>query len=206
MLVRSFIVYIISFSVFFAVFYAHDQIMREKSVKKNWSSVPVQAPSEQPAYSQKSIDLAMQLFAIEVPSSAKPPIFDPNLRDRGITARRGWSGKAEVRIGPAAFSSWGLLGSTLAHEIEIHCGQSFFMISMLDAIGLDGTSLAEREAYLHELQHAPRFNLTEIDQRLIAETLDYYYPEPSNPFASMTLAAQVGKSLRSMLARPLYSR
>jgi hypothetical protein len=81
-----------------------------------------------------------------------------------------------VLIGPAAFDSWALLGSTLAHEILVHCQQNFFLISVMDLLHLDGTGAAERQAYEYELSHAQQFGLSEDDQELVAATVAYYYP------------------------------
>ena len=116
------------------------------------------------------------MFNIKVPANVKPPFFDPNLEDRGLTTLRGWGHKLEVSVGPAAFESWGLLGSTLAHEIEIHCNQNFTLIRAMDLVGMEGTFNAEREAYNHELKNAKRFHLSEIEQTNIKATLDFYYP------------------------------
>jgi hypothetical protein len=84
--------------------------------------------------------------------------------------------KTKVFVGPTAFSSWGMLGSTLAHEVEVHCRQNFPLIVLKDQLGLDGTVEAEREAYEYEIQNAGRFGLDHRDQNLIAATVEYYYP------------------------------
>ena len=93
----------------------------------------------------------------------------------------------EVTVGPAAFESWGLLGSTLAHELEVHCQQNFTYIRLLDLLGLDGTLKAEREAYQHELSNAGRFHLGEVERENIKATMDFYYPVEAN---SNSLSAQ----------------
>ncbi|RYZ81305.1 MAG: hypothetical protein EOP04_24245 [Proteobacteria bacterium] len=98
------------------------------------------------------------------------------LEDRGLTTLNGYGKKLEVTIGPAAFTSWAVLGSTLAHEVEIHCNQNFSLIRMKDMLGLEGTNGAEREAYMHELSNSDRFKLKEADQASIRETMEYYYP------------------------------
>jgi hypothetical protein len=82
-----------------------------------------------------------------------------------------------VYIGRDAFENWSVLGSTLGHEIEIHCQQSFFMIHLFDLFGFDGTGEAERQAYLYELANAERFGLGQYDQNLILSTMSYFYPE-----------------------------
>ncbi len=136
----------------------------------------VEAPEGQPVASQESIDLAMALYQISRPSDAIAPVFNPELKDRGLTVKSSWFGKTKVFIGPSAFVSWAMLGSTLAHEVEIHCRQNFPLIYLKDQLGLDGTSDAEREAYRHEILNASRFGLNGRDTGLIAATVDYYYP------------------------------
>src|SRR5690606_19202846 len=107
----------------------------------------------------ESIDLAIAMFGIEVPASAEWPVLDKKIEDRGLTTRGAFMDKAKVTIGPAAFTSWALLGSTLAHELEVHCQQNFLFIYLMDLVGLDGTGEAERQAYRHELTNAKRFSL-----------------------------------------------
>ena len=133
-------------------------------------------PTERPAISQKSIDLAMLRFNIQLPHDSSAPMFDAQVADRGLTSRTSWYSQAHIRIGPAAFDSWALLGSTLAHEVEVHARQNFWVIGMLDAMGLDGTGMAERQAYAHELTHADRFQLSQWDRSRIDYTMNHYYP------------------------------
>jgi hypothetical protein len=133
-------------------------------------------PSSAPSMSQHSIDAAVKFFEIDIPRGVRGPLFDPTLGDRGLTTRKGAYGKLTVHIGPDAFSSWALLGSTIAHEIEVHCRQNFLAIHLMDLGGFDGTGTAEREAYSYELQHAKRFGLSPYDQDLIRSTMGYYYP------------------------------
>lgn len=141
------------------------------------SYASVSLPKTKPDMSQESVDKALAMFNIKVPDNVKPPFYDQKLEDRGLTTLKGWGHKLEVSVGPAAFESWGLLGSTLAHELEIHCRQNFTLIRALDLIGFNGTWDAEREAYHHELDNAERFQLTEMETFSIRSTLDFYYPE-----------------------------
>lgn len=130
----------------------------------------------EPSITQDSIDQAVLRFGIRLDHNAAHPRFDGALVDRGITSRTSWHSKAEIRIGPAAFDSWALLGSTLAHEVEVHARQNFWIIGMLDAMGLDGTGMAERQAYAHELNHADRFQLSDADRNRIQYTMNHFYP------------------------------
>ena len=150
-----------------------------KSMIESDFQTKVEAPKSIPELDQKSVDLALAMYNIYVPSHVEAPKFDPLLEDRGLTTLRGWGKKLEVAVGPAAFESWGLLGSTLAHEIEVHCQQNFTVIQLKDMVGMSGTFAAEREAYLHELEHADRFDLSSSEYESIKATMDFYYPEAS---------------------------
>ncbi len=155
---------------------AQSEIAAQKEWKASLRDVKVVPPEDAPHLSQESIDLALVMFGIEVPPGAEHPVYDPTLEDRGVTIRGAMFEKARVAVGPSAFADWSLLGSTLAHELEVHCQQSFLIIHLMDRLGLDGTLEAERQAYLHELANAERFGLTRGSQELIADTMEYFYP------------------------------
>jgi hypothetical protein len=140
-------------------------------------------PSGTPLINQASIDLAAKVFGIQIPKGVRGPYFDQKLEDRGLTLRRGLASDPVVLIGREAFSSWGMLGSTLAHEIEIHCRQNFLAIHLQNLAGFDGTGVAEREAYRYELLNAERFGLAQYDRELIRSTMSYFYPEQENNLA-----------------------
>ncbi len=167
--------------------------------------VRVSPPERAPEPSQQDIDLAMALYSIRLPRGLQSPAFDPALEDRGLTTGSSLLGPQHVTIGPAAFSSWPLLGSTLAHEVEVHGQQNFFRIVLEDEFfgalttwsasgralagsfadagqgrslcSACGTLGAEREAYQYEIQNAQRFGLSELEIRLIRQVMDTYYPE-----------------------------
>src|SRR4051812_6652310 len=65
---------------------------------------------------------SMREFAIELPRQVTIS-FDSSLNERGRTQWRLTDSAISVLIGSAAFESRGLLGSTIAHEIEVHCHQ-----------------------------------------------------------------------------------
>ncbi|MCX6111540.1 MAG: hypothetical protein NTZ90_18235 [Proteobacteria bacterium] len=160
-----------------AVFYAHAQVEEKRAFDRSLVDIPVAAPAGVPSLNQESIDLALVLFSIDVPLGAEHPVFDPELNDRGLTSRGAFMERAHVTIGPAAFTSWALLGSTLAHELEVHCQQNFLTIYVMDFLGMDGTGAAERQAYVHELSNAKRFATNAVDIAMIADTVQFYYPE-----------------------------
>jgi hypothetical protein len=93
---------------------------------------PISLQPKIPQISQESINKAILAFHIDVPAYVNQPILDHTLEDRGITTGAVLGRMREVKIGPAAFSSWAVLGSTLAHEIEVHAKQSFIKITAQD--------------------------------------------------------------------------
>jgi len=98
-----------------------------------------------------------------------------NLDYRGLTIPGNIIYKTKILLGPEAFVSWGILGSTLAHEIEIHCKQNVYLIILKDLLNLDGTKYAEREAYSHEINNKERFNLTDEEVNSIEEVMNQFY-------------------------------
>jgi hypothetical protein len=189
----------LSMTLTILVLSAKDQKAEEVKFSDELAKIPVEPPLARPTVSQQSIDLALMMFGIQVPKNAYQPVLDRELRDRGLTTRNAFLEKAKVSVGSAAFASWSLLGSTLAHELEVHCQQNFFMIFVLDSLGFDGTGLAERQAYNHELQNRRRFGLEQIDADLIYDTMAYYYPDKS------ASEAEVPKMIKAWMARNLIS-
>ena len=154
---------------------AHRSIQERLASKNRPIQSRLVLPEGRPSFSQDSIDRAMALFDIDVPANVQWPTIDPDLLDRGVTIMDPM-GHRTIRIGPAGFASWGILGSTLAHEVEVHGTQSFLWIKGLDRLGFDGTALAEREAYLYEIKGASRFGLSRSEVQGIEETMNFYYP------------------------------
>lgn len=138
---------------------------------------PPNVPTRAPSPSQEDIDLAMKLFAIRTHKYVVGPTFDKTLVDRGLTHGTLDSPIRTVKIGPAAFTSWGMLASTLAHEIEVHAQQSFAHIRLQDMATSSelGTISAEREAYNYELKCKDRFGLSKTEAWLIEQTVEQYY-------------------------------
>ena len=163
-----------------AVSYSAITLASHDQARAEMSSIAIQPPVFRPEQNQASIDRAIAMFGIEIPFEAHYPEFDKNIEDRGRTIRNGRDKKALVKIGPAAFESWAVLGSTLAHELEVHCKQSFFMIQLLDMLGLKGTHIAERQAYNYEIQNSKRFGLRDYEINNINETKYYFYSKDSN--------------------------
>lgn len=181
---------------------SHKERLAHQKFQRELASVSIEAPAGRPSHSQESIDLAMTLYSIDAPRYVMGPRYDAWLDDRGLTTGGTLSRAKTVSIGPAAFTSWGILGSTLGHEIEIHARQSFLQVILLDKVTKarfalqrslaarfpslrptsrdsfenEGTWRAEREAYEYELRSARRFQLTPAETRAIVQIMDFYYP------------------------------
>jgi hypothetical protein len=153
------------------------RILQEQRLRSmhEWSSIPVKVPDSVPELGQESVDAALILYRIRVPDTAQRPVYNPLLRDRGLAIRQIWHMKIRIEVGPDAFASWGLLGSTLGHELEIHANQNWPLINLMDMIGLNGSMWAERQAYLYEIKQSARFGLTRNQSSAIKATLAYYY-------------------------------
>ncbi|MFZ9521620.1 MAG: hypothetical protein ACO3A4_14190 [Silvanigrellaceae bacterium] len=173
-----------------------------QAYEQQMANVEIIAPAGFPEQNQETIDIAMTMYSIERSSTVDGPDFDPALSDRGLTTGGLILPQKRVTIGPAAFTSWGVLGSTLAHEIEVHVPQSFFKVVATDQwmqwsltarriagkvfpalapgpkelFENDGTWAAERAAYLHEIRNAKRFGLSQEELGSIWRVMDYYYP------------------------------
>jgi hypothetical protein len=173
--------------------WAKRELNEEAAMAASIRNVSVAIPEGTPEISQENIDIAMTLYSIDVGPNTELPIFDSKLEDRGLTSRGALSARSAVTVGPAAFSTWAILGSTLAHEIEIHGRQNFLIISIMDMFRLDGTGMAERQAYSHELAGSARFGMDSADENMIRETMEYYYPEKRSVLSEKQLSARVQK-------------
>ncbi len=124
-----------------------------------------------PPASADAIEQALQTFAIDQPRGVSAPIYDETLKDRGLTSWSPLAGDVSVSIGKSAFASWALLGSTLAHELEVHGRQNLLAISVKENLGIAARRQAEREAYIYEIEQARRFGLSDREVANIAATL-----------------------------------
>ncbi len=153
--------------------------LKRKSLLSSAAKIPHPVlPEEAPTPSQEAVDKAMKLFSISIGEQVDGPYYDESITDRGLTTLEKSTSKKTVFIGPAAFESWAMLGSTLAHEIEVHANQSFYKATFLDMIwfGTPGTDAAEKEAYGFEIRCRKRFGLSKDEVDLIHQTVNFYYP------------------------------
>jgi hypothetical protein len=194
---------------------AHREIRAFEAYSQAMNEVEISVPESAPELSQESVDLAMEIFAISKPATVDGPTLNETLEDRGLTTGGLILPHKEVTVGPTAFTSWAVLGSTLAHELEVHVAQSFFRIVATDYIlnwsmsarrlagkvipvlkpsakesfENDGTWKAEREAYMYEIRNAKRFGLTNEELNSIWRVMDYYYPARKTRSESSQLSA-----------------
>ncbi len=170
--------------------------------RRGAAQVTCLAPEGAPPHSQESIDFAMELYSVRTKANYDGPEWDAHLEDRGLTTGSVLGDDKHVTVGAAALSSWGLLGSTLGHEIEVHVAQSFLEVTVRDELSTswvtvrkalgslipslrpgarelfenDGTWKAEREAYMYELHQGKRFGLTPRELASIHQVMNHYYP------------------------------
>jgi hypothetical protein len=170
---------LITVTVVSALYWSKTQLVAEKKFFSQMNDVQMTFPTNLPEISQDSLDYVVSAYGIKLAPGVSKPKLDINLEDRGLTTRTSFSNEATVTIGPAAFSDWSVLASTVAHEAEVHGVQSFFMIWVLDQLGLDGTGMAERQAYRYEVLNSDRFGLSASESFMIADTMNYYYPQKS---------------------------
>lgn len=200
-----------------AVLGATESLERQQ-YQSHLSQVTVVPPEGTPPQSQESIQTALLMFSIHVPESVEGPYFDGQLDDRGLTTGGLILPQKRVTIGPAAFTSWAVLGSTLAHEIEVHVEQSFLKVVLQDQVAQmyydgrrtlgrwipelapsaqelfenDGTWKAERDAYMYELSNARRFGLSKDEVASIWRVMDYFYPNKNGSSSEAHLSASSG--------------
>lgn len=129
-----------------------------------------------PGMSQENIEKAIEHFKIKIPSNVKKIYLNLDLNERGMTYLKSFMGYYTVAIGPSAFSSWAILGSTIAHEVEVHCNQSLSLYAVFNYVGFDKIiKSAEYDAYSYEIDNAYRFGLKDSEIEEIEKVRDYYY-------------------------------
>lgn len=131
-----------------------------------------------PSVSQESIIKAVNNFEIQVPILSIYPSLDMDMDEThlGETLYLIILHMCIPTIGPGAFTSWGKLGETLAHEVEVHCNQNWWK-SITDKIfSDDSTPILEREAYIYTILDHKRFHLTNDEVMDTLTTMLFQYP------------------------------
>jgi hypothetical protein len=183
------------FSMLYCLILGFIEQKKERSDLDKMAQIPVRYSSlPNPHCSQDNLELAIALFSIKLPNKLKSIDYLSSLPFRGITLGNAFKNNKIIFIGSSAFNSWGILGSTLAHEAEIHGNQSFIKIELLNfaaylivslannnlffsdkfnvTIPLSyGTYTAELEAYNYELISKKRFHLSLDEVAAIKKTI-----------------------------------
>lgn len=132
-------------------------------------------PETVPYPSNESIKGAIEIFNIKVPSYTSYEYSNDN--DPTTRGTANYDGRnCYVHINNIAFEDWQILGSTLAHEIEIHCRQSPTVVALTRMLLLDAESIYERSAYQYELDNRERFGLSDDQAGGIKAAMNYFYP------------------------------
>lgn len=129
--------------------------------------------------SSDEINFALEVYGIKS-SHVDKISFDENLYSRGeynvVTN--------EVSIGPAALVSWGVLGSTLIHEVEVHGNQGIDKKILLGwqekLLGKSSLAALEIEAYESEVRNSHRLGVHIIDLNGIKYHLQEFKNELKN--------------------------
>ena len=164
-------------------------------------NIPVEMVGGVPDFTSQDVDLALVAFGILDTRYDKKVGLDPTVHARGVAIHGSYGGDAEIKVGLAAFSSWGLLGSTLAHEIEIHVNQNPFVVWLEDLTMGTGTIRAERAAYNHEMLSRDRFGLADYTVSGIEMTRDEHYSFLDSNYPKSTLPYRLLEGLHQLTSR-----
>lgn len=109
-----------------------------------------------------AIHRAIFVFAIDDSRVPFGVNYSPHggMRERDGATIVDADGSVRVLIGDPAFSSVAWLGSTIAHEVEIHVNRQLFKDVYYPASDEQGQLIQEVEAYDHEIRNRDRFGLS----------------------------------------------
>jgi hypothetical protein len=166
------------------------EVSQYQQLLSDMQTVHVTVHLSPPVCGEQAIQTAISIFSID--TSGANICFDPTIWDRGIITL-GMDGRMQVDIGTPACSSWASLGSTIAHETEVHAKQvwavgiainvvsrainCFRGVRIADHEEPVGSTRFEREAYLFEIESRDRFGLSDDEVDSIFSTMNFYYPE-----------------------------
>jgi hypothetical protein len=125
---------------------------------------------------QLAIEMTIELYDLDVSNAPGVPQYNEKLIYYGITDPRDGS----IEIGPDAFSSPGMLATTIGHE-AVHATQIAEGRSYLDVeaewqiVDLQGYRLTELEAWKWELEHADENGLTNEELAQVQAMVDKLY-------------------------------
>jgi hypothetical protein len=126
---------------------------------------------------QSAITHAIVVFDIDVGGVATGVIYSPHgaMRDREGATIVDRDGTVRVQVGDAAFRSAGWLGSTIAHEVEVHVNRQIAKGMCYQPSDRDGTLIQEVEAYDFELVNHQRFGIDAPDLRQLRQRRNFAY-------------------------------
>jgi hypothetical protein len=126
---------------------------------------------------QAAIQRAIDTYGIDVSHVPFGVIYSPhgNMRDREGATFLDRDGTVRVEIGDDAFASASRLGSTIAHEVEVHVNRQIAKGIHDPPSDEQGTLIQEVEAYDYELLNKDRFGLSDDELKLLKQRRASYY-------------------------------
>ena len=126
---------------------------------------------------QAAIDRAIAVYAIDVRAVPTGVHYSPHgrMRDRDGATLVDRDGTLRVQIGDGAFRSAGWLGSTIAHEVEVHVNRQVAKGRRPSPSDEQAAWLDEVEAYDFELASEARFGLRPEESRQVRQRRTVFY-------------------------------
>ena len=126
---------------------------------------------------QAAIRRAVEVYGIDLRRVASGVQYSPhgNMREREGATILDADGTIRVVIGDSAFRSAAWLGSTIAHEIEVHVDRQIARGVHYPPSNEEGTLIQEVEAYDHELAGTDRFGLSQDEIRSLKQRRAGFY-------------------------------
>jgi hypothetical protein len=118
---------------------------------------------------QSAINRAIAAYGIDVRNVPFGVAYSPHggMRDREGATYVDGDGTIRVEIGDEAFASAARLGSTIAHEVEVHVNRQVVNGIFFASADEQGWLIQEVEAYDYELASKERFGLSADEIRLV---------------------------------------
>jgi hypothetical protein len=126
---------------------------------------------------QGAIDHAIVEYGIDIGALPAGVHYSPhgNMREREGATFLDRDGTLRVVIGDKAFRSPAWLGSTIAHEVEVHVNRQIAKGRRASASDEEGTSIEEVEAYDFELANQARFGMHADEGKLVRQRRMAFY-------------------------------
>jgi hypothetical protein len=146
---------------------------REPTLKRRYGELLLRAAR----LKQSAIRRAIATYRIDVSRLHLGVSYSPHgdMRDREGATYLDEDGTVRVEIGDEAFASAARLGSTIAHEVEVHVNRQIAKGVYYPSTDEQGTLIQEVEAYDHELASKDRFELGADELKLLKQRRASYY-------------------------------